>query len=131
MGDKANLLLNWIGIKISAANRRGRPTINERELWWCHIGENIGEETNGKSLAYSRPVLILKKLTRNSFVGLPTTTAQKFGSWYVPIDLSGKKSNVMIHQVRIFDAKRLTTMLGRLDQKDFAEVKAKFVEFYS
>lgn len=130
MSDKSVLLLAWIKIKTSVSERQGRPTINEREIWWCRVGENVGEETNGKSSAFSRPVLVLKKLTRYSFVGLPTSTVQKSGSWYVPIDLSGKKSNVMIHQVRIFDAKRLTTMIGRLDQKDFLEVKRRFFEFF-
>lgn len=122
---------NWINLKEKVDQRAGRPTINEREVWWCHIGCNVGEESNGKNAQFSRPVLILKKLTRNSCVCLPLTSKDKQGTWYVPVSLKKGNSNIMLHQVRVIDAKRFTKMVERLDESTFSSIKEKFTKFYS
>jgi hypothetical protein len=33
----------------------------EKEIWWCSIGINIGDEQDGKNELFERPVLILRK----------------------------------------------------------------------
>ncbi len=33
------------------------PTFQEREIWWCSVGMNIGHEMDGKNQFYNRPVL--------------------------------------------------------------------------
>lgn len=50
---------------------------NEREIWWCSIGENIGFEGDGKNDMFERPVLILKKYNAEVFFGAPLTTSTK------------------------------------------------------
>ncbi len=37
---------------------------SEREVWWCALGENIGDEENGKNELFERPVLIIRKCRR-------------------------------------------------------------------
>jgi hypothetical protein len=32
------------------------PTFQEREIWWCSVGVNIGHEMDGKNQFYNRPV---------------------------------------------------------------------------
>ena len=34
---------------------------HEREIWWCSIGINLGDEQDGKNELYERPVLVIKK----------------------------------------------------------------------
>jgi mRNA interferase MazF len=34
----------------------------EREIWWCNLGLNIGDEENGKGEKSTRPILIIKKI---------------------------------------------------------------------
>lgn len=49
------------------AHKLGRvPAFKEGEIWWCVIGENIGIEINGKQKKFSRPVLVLKKISQLS-----------------------------------------------------------------
>ena len=60
------------------------PLITEGDLWWCAVGENVGIEVNGKSKDFTRPVIILKKFGRLGFLGIPTTTQHRVGTWYVP-----------------------------------------------
>ena len=33
------------------------PTFQEREIWWCSVGVNVGHEMDGKNQFYNRPVL--------------------------------------------------------------------------
>ena len=47
---------------------------NEGEIWWSHFGINIGEEAYGKGEYFRRPVVILKKISQNSCIVIPTTT---------------------------------------------------------
>jgi hypothetical protein len=35
------------------------PTFQEREIWWCSVGVNIGHEMDGKNQFYNRPVLMV------------------------------------------------------------------------
>lgn len=50
----------WIKVKqkIHAAQREHLPIFNERQVWWCSIGVNVGDEEDGKNALYHRPVLI-------------------------------------------------------------------------
>ena len=123
-------LKNWFKLKSMLGMRENSVLFREREIWWCSIGINIGDEQNGKNESFNRPVLILRKITKTSFVGLPMTSKSKLGSWYVPITLHAKTSIVLLHQVRLWDSRRLSSKIGQLDWKDFNEVKKKFLEFY-
>ena len=60
------------------------PLVSERDIWWASIGENVGSEINGKSALFSRPVIVLKKLSHGFYFVIPTTTKVREGSWYVP-----------------------------------------------
>ena len=48
----------------------------EREIWWCAIGVNVGFEQDGKGERFARPVLIIRKFSKNVFLGVPLTTMQ-------------------------------------------------------
>ena len=41
------------------------PTFQEREIWWCSVGVNIGHEMDGKNQFYNRPVLIVRTFNRD------------------------------------------------------------------
>ena len=58
------------------------PNIRDGEIFWCGFGENIGVEINGKNKMFSWPVLVLKKLSRFGFLGVPLTSQPHEGSWY-------------------------------------------------
>ena len=92
---------------------------------------NIGEEIFGKGAKFTRPVLIFRKFTGNSFLGLPLTKQEKQGTWYVDITLHGEKNWVMLNQARILDKKRLINRIGTLDDTDFKKIKENFLKFYA
>jgi hypothetical protein len=82
------------------------------------------------SRSIRRPVLIFKKFSKNSFLGLPLTGREKKGSWYVPCVVGGKIGSVMLNQARIFDRKRLGSRIMEISNDDLEIIKAKFRELY-
>jgi mRNA interferase MazF len=89
---------------------------------------NIGEEVYGKGSSFRRPVVILKKLSHNSCVVIPTTTKIRIGSWYHHLNIVQKDRWVMIHQIRFISANRLYVRESVLLPNEFAELKKSVAE---
>jgi len=107
-------------------SRKLIPLITEGEVWWCSIGTNIGSEVDGKSYKHTRPILIFKKFSHDSFLGIPATSQKKTGSWYVSITFQNKEIIFILNQLRSYSAKRLTDRMGMLDEDDFRKIKIGF-----
>ena len=88
------------------------------------------DQINGKSGLFSRPVLIFKKLSKSTFMGIPTSSQDRKGSWYVQITLGSVKSVVILSQARLLDYKRLSSKIGELDAVEMHNVKDKFKNLY-
>jgi len=113
----------WIAKKEQLHNRNSTPHFKHANIYWCGLGENIGDEENGKSELFSRPVLIIRKFNKNLFWGVPLTTKIKDTPYYTKITFQGKEQCAMITHLRLMDAKRLYKRMGELDQVDFQKVK--------
>jgi|SRR3989344_2263042 len=120
--------LDWIGIKEKLdAHEHQPPLITEGDLWWCAVGENVGIEVSGKSKDFTRPVIILKKFGRLGFLGIPTTTQTREGTWYVAFVHKGIRETAVLSQARAFSYKRLHSKMGTLDETDYQNVKEAYV----
>lgn len=128
--DFINAIKNWFELKIKLLTKKDRITFKQGEVWWCSLGFNIGEEIFGKGDKFTRPVLVFKKFTRNSFMGLPLTTHGREGSWYVEIEIKNIRQYVLLNQARVLDKKRLTNKVGSIKKADFENIKKKFSQFY-
>jgi len=123
--------LEWIGLKEKLHNYVSvSPLVSERDLWWVSLGENIGSEMNGKSKLFSRPAVIIKKLSHGFFLVAPTTSKLHNGSWYVKIRQAGLETDVCLHQIRTIDYRRLSSKMGQVDTNDFAKIKDAFKKLY-
>lgn len=123
--------MEWIKLKEKLHHiEAGSPVVKERDLWWVSFGENIGSEMNGKNSLFSRPALIIKKLSREFFLVAPTTSQSHEGSWYIKIKHAGKDTFVCLHQIRTVDFRRFSSQLGRIDESDFTAVKKAFDKLY-
>lgn len=123
--------LEWFGLKEKLHNTDNiPPLVKERDLWWVSFGENVGSEINGKNKLFSRPGLVIKKLSRGFFLVAPTTSQKKEGTWYVPIKQEGRDMYVCLHQIRTIDYRRLSSRLGVVDEADFQRVKEAFLALY-
>ena len=96
--------------------------VREREVYFLHIGHNIGKEQNGRN-SFLRPVLVYKKLSHNLFVGIPLTTKKRDGRYYFPFSYKkNKTSYALLNQIRTFDTKRISYFSGSIKRGDFKQI---------
>ena len=116
----------WNEVKKSISQEKNVVYFKERDIFWASIGVNVGFEQDGKGDIFSRPVLILKKYSKNIFLGIPLSTKIKEGSFFFNFKLNGKNSNALLVQSRIYDSKRLENKTGMISKDDFELLKRKF-----
>lgn len=112
----------WNTIK-KVTQKRHRPTFNEGEIWWCSIGTNIGDEMDGKSKFFTRPVLIIRKFNRHIFFGVPLTTQIKQSPYYYQFYFKNMEQCALLSQLRIWESKRLRNPMGTLPSGTFEAIK--------
>lgn len=115
----------WNQIKKTLEIKRKIILFKEGDVWWCALGVNIQDESCGKGLQFSRPVLILKKLSKTSFIGLPLTTQKKSGSWFSNVTILDIRRYVLLHQIRTLSTHRLQWRVTVVEKREFISVKEK------
>lgn len=113
----------WIRLKKKLHNIGKTRPIHEGDVWWYAAGENIRSEINGKSKRFSRPILIIRKFGRQSFWGVPLTSQNHDGDWYVKFDFRNKVEFAAIIQLRNVDVARLYDKIGQVPVSDLNRVK--------
>lgn len=121
---------DWIKIKETVHATARVPNIREGEIWWCAMGENVGIEINGKSDTFARPILVLKKLSRYGFLGVPLTSQHHEGNWYASFVFKEKTEYAALAQIRVLSVSRLYTKMGMSPNSDMSLVKNAFHELY-
>ena len=101
--------------------------VSEREIWFCSVGLNVGSEQSGKHKLFERPVLVIKTVTSNTFIGAPLTSNKKNGSWYV--EIQSTSSSAIISQIKLFDTRRLARKIGVVSIEEFKIIKNKLKDF--
>lgn len=97
---------------------------HEREVWWCSLGVNIGNEHDGRGLMFQRPVLVVKGLSAHTCVVIPLTTSRREHPMRIPLgNIGGKESVVVISQLRVVDTRRFTERLDILDKSIFKDIR--------
>ena len=100
-----------------------RIDFHEREIWWCSIGVNVGSEQHSQTEDFSRPVIIVRRLSREMFWGIPLTTKIKDGAPFrIRINVKNNQNDALLLQLRAFDRKRLVRKVGVVPKKEFAEL---------
>lgn len=100
------------------------PLYHERQVRWCRLGTNVGFEQDGTGQDFSRPVLILKGLSRNVCLIIPLTTSTKTNEYRIPVGvIEDTKAVAIISQIRLIDTKRLDKQIATLDKKTFKRIR--------
>ena len=102
--------------------------VHEREIWWCSVGLNIGDEADGKNMNFERPVLVLKKFNRRIVLTVPLTTKIKNNPYYFPFVHDRITFAVVISQLRLLSTNRFTRRIRKIDNTLFEEIKEKIIE---
>jgi len=118
----------WNELKQSLNAKDKIMHIKQGEIYFISIGQNIGFETYGKDKLFLRPVLVYKKLSKYSFIGIPLTSKVKEGSYFFNFQYKQEKeSTALLSQVRSFDTKRIAYYSGNIKNSDFSKLKEKLI----
>lgn len=121
----------WNEVKKSTDKVAMHFKIKPREVFWLKIGQNIGHEEYGKGHNFVRPIIMIRQLTSDLFIGVPTTTTKKEDNDYFHnINyINHKKEKVhsvaMLLQFRTFSKKRLLSKMGTINQNEFSVIVEK------
>lgn len=124
--------LDWFNKKPKLNNSNHRPPfVEEGQIWWCHFGQNIGTEINGKSKDFTRPAIIFTKFSKYAFFVIPTKIKIKNGSWFSSFEFKNTKMTAVLSQTRIIDYRRLQNKIGILDEQDFIKITNDFQNLHA
>lgn len=119
--------LKWHKEKKRINNNQDRVFFSEREVWFCHLGENVGFEQDGRGDSYLRPVIVLKKFNNEICWAIPLTKRVKPNrSFNFILSINkGVRSTAILSQIRLLDVKRLKYKIGTVRKNDFIFLKEK------
>ena len=116
---------SWHELKADIDSAEKRPYIHEREIWFCHLGVNVGSEQDGRGKSFLRPVIIFRKFNNEVFWAVPLTRTDKKSKYYYNFEFEDADSTAILSQIRLIDAKRLSHKIGSIPKESFNELKEK------
>ncbi|MEK7609121.1 MAG: type II toxin-antitoxin system PemK/MazF family toxin [Minisyncoccia bacterium] len=119
----------WHNQKRHIENERPRVFFKEREIWFCHLGENVGFEQDGRGDEFLRPIVVLKKFNNEVLWVVPLTKTDKKNKYYFPFSFNNETSVAILSQIRLVDAKRLKYKMGDMKVEYFKVLKNKIRQF--
>jgi hypothetical protein len=114
--------------KIDASSTAKIPYFEEREISFISVGQNVGNEQSSSNLNFSRPVLVFRKFSSRTFIGIPISSKYKTGPYYAEIKKGGINGVVILSQIRLFDSLRMLRKETTLSIEEFERVKNKLFE---
>ncbi len=115
----------WNEVKKDVESKNLIFTFKVREIYWLKVGQNIGYEVYGKGEEFLRPVLVFRKFSKESFLGIPLTSQIKddmFHFQFTPISKT-KQSSAILSQIKLFSSKRIKSKMGKISTNDFDNLK--------
>lgn len=127
MSSLQNFLV-WIQLKFRIHSVQNRPLyFKEREVWWCHFGENVGDEERWKWDQCMRPVVIMRKFNNNLALVVPTSTVLKENKFYTSFEYGGGTYSALISHLRTLDTKRLNKKIATLSEDEYTKIHNSIV----
>ncbi|MBI4458333.1 type II toxin-antitoxin system PemK/MazF family toxin [Candidatus Uhrbacteria bacterium] len=124
--DFAARLISWTKLKIRVNEKEGVKYIKERDIWWAHLGINVGHEQDGKNEIFERPVVIVSNFFGGNILwAVPMTSKPKddgnyfFKTSYTQPDGEPMTQYAVLPQLKAISSKRLIRKLRVMPQSEF------------
>lgn len=109
---------------------KGEPYhVKAGEIYWVGLGKNLGTEMDGKGQRYARPMIVIKPVNRNAFIGVPLTSRVHYWPGFMRLQFGDQEEFAVLMQVRICSAKRLYNRMGRLSHATLYAIKQQLREY--
>jgi len=95
------------------------PFFHEREIWFCHLGENVGFEQDGIGDDFQRPVVIVRKFNNEICWTVPLSKTEKRGIYYFAFPFDETTVSVAIlSQIKLIDTKEIKSSDRKIIRKE-------------
>ncbi|MDB5264756.1 MAG: hypothetical protein JWN64_327 [Parcubacteria group bacterium] len=115
----------WNEQKKRIEEEKSELIVYERDIWWCSVGLNIGDEQDGKKALYERPIIVLKTFGKGLALIVPTTSTFKDLPYYFLFENKGDKWVALITHVHLISTKRFNRYIGKMNRPDFSLMKER------
>lgn len=123
----------WNEVKKTTSKESLLVGFKPRDIFYIKMGHNLGYEQNGKGEDFVRPVIVLKKLNNHMFIGIPTSSQIKKGSFFYEFEFEQRTANgskkvkdiAILAQIKTFSTKRLLNKIGVINKDEFEKLKDK------
>ncbi|MDP2741230.1 MAG: type II toxin-antitoxin system PemK/MazF family toxin [bacterium] len=113
----------WHYKKAQVDDIEKRPFFHEREIWFCHLGANVGFEQDGTGDDFQRPIVIIRKFNNEVCWIVPLSKTEKRSKYYFAFKFNDTITSVAIlSQIRLLDARRLSRKIGEINKNEFAQL---------
>lgn len=124
MTEKFN---NWNTLKQKLENRK-LISYKQGEIYFMSVGKNIGHEVYGKDELFLRPVLVYRKLSKQTFIGIPLSSKEKNGTYFFNFRYTKKtQSTALLNQIRVFDIRRHAYLDGHITISNLKGLEEKLL----
>lgn len=97
-----------------------RPFFHEREIWFCHLGANVGFEQDGIGDDFQRPIVIIRKFNNEICWAIPLSKTKKRNKYYFAFQFDPMTTSVaIVSQIRLLDGQRLSRKIGEINEESF------------
>ncbi len=130
LNNEDEIFNQWNELKKDIHKNKRKLGIKPREIFWARIGQNIGSEEYGKDKNFARPILIIRKITNDLFIGIPLTSTIKNDDYFHTFTYDNKQNGLtqnsaMILQLKVLSIKRLMNKIGIVNKEDFEKIIEK------
>ncbi len=120
----------WNRLKKKLSKKKDKIKFTQGNIYFMSVGHNIGGEVYGHDKLFLRPVLVYRKLSSDTFIGIPLTSEQKEGDYFFTFRYTKKTlSTALLNQMKVFDIKRTAYYDGYINIKDFTKLRDQVKEF--
>lgn len=113
--------------------------MKERDIWWAHLGVNVGHEQDGKNELFDRPVLIVKNLFGGNVLwAVPMTSKEREdGNYFFKTSYVQQPEGetitqyAILPQLKAISPKRLIRKLRVMPKDEFDALRLRLVDLLS
>jgi mRNA-degrading endonuclease toxin of MazEF toxin-antitoxin module len=110
------------------SKQRLHKVADRREIWWCSVGVNVGNELDGTGERHDRPILVIRPFNAQTFFGVFLIGHLRDGKYYFPIGkVDDREATANLSQVRLLDTKRLIRKITMADEHTFAGLQTALI----
>lgn len=97
-------------------------------IYWCHLGVGVGSELVGKGEGFTRPVLVIGKISERMVLVIPVTSKEHRGGNYMEVVVVGMLERLALMHFAVIDVLRLGIFIDEISPMELGMVRKRFVK---